>query len=61
MTNNSDRENDLETIKDILFTEARRYEASEKRMEATDAPIDRLAGRQDRTQAQLDQLGSKVD
>lgn len=59
MTNgSSDRidqfEDDLETVKQIMLTLARRAEA-------TDARIDRLAERQDRTQAQLDQLGIDVD
>ena len=54
-------ENDFEIVTDILLTVARQCEASEKRMQATDDRIDRLAQRQDRTQVQLDQLGVKVD
>lgn len=58
MTSSSSRldriENDLETVKEIMLTLARRAEA-------TDARIDRLAERQDRTQTQLDQLGVDVD
>ncbi len=65
MTNGSDRldriENDLETVKDILLTVARQYEASEKRMQATDERIDRLTQNQDRTQHQLDQLSEDVN
>ena len=60
MTNSSDRidrvENDLENVKEILFTVARRYEASEKRMEATDERLLRLAEQQERifTDAEAD-------
>ncbi len=62
MTNsNGDRNDDLENVKQILFTVARQYEASERRMSATDARIDRLVERQDRTQEQLDQLSEDVD
>ena len=62
MTNsNGDRNDDLENVKQILFTVARQYEASERRMSATDSRIDRLVENQDRTQQQLDQLGGKVD
>lgn len=62
MTNNNGaRNNDLENVKQILFTVARQYEASERRMSATDSRIDRLVENQDRTQQQLDQLGGKVD
>ncbi len=65
MTSSSDRldrvENDIENVKAIFFTVARRYEASEKRMEATDARLERLAERQDRTQQQLEQLAANAD
>lgn len=40
MTNGS---NDLETIKEILFTVARRYEAAAERMDATDERLERLS------------------
>jgi len=54
-------ENDLEAVKDILLTVARRYEVAADRREATDERIDRLVERQERTQAQLDQLREDVD
>lgn len=64
--------NDLETIKEILFTVARRYEAAAERMDATDERLERLGQRtderlerlgqkQERTQEQLDQLREDVD
>ena len=60
MTTSNDRldrfENDLETVKAILFTVARRYEVSEKRMEATDARIERLSQQQEATLHAIDQL-----
>ena len=76
MTNSNHRldrvENDLETVKEILMTVARRYEVAEQRMDATDRRIERLAQRtderierlaqkQERTQEQLDQLRVDID
>lgn len=69
MTYNSDRldriEANLETVKDILLSTARRSETADERISAlsvkTDARIDRLAAKQDRTQEQLEQLREDVD
>jgi len=47
-------ENDLETVKNIMLTLARRAEGTDQR-------IDRLVESQDRTQRQLDQLSITVD
>ncbi len=47
-------ENDLETVKDIMLTLARRAEETDER-------IDRLVDRQDLTQRQLDQLSIRTD
>ncbi len=66
MTNGS---NDLETIKEILFTVARRYEAAAERMDATDERIERLAkGTNERlersgqrTDEQIERLGQKQE
>jgi methyl-accepting chemotaxis protein len=57
----TDGSNDLETIKEILFTVARRYEAAAERMDATDERLERLGQKQERTQEQLDQLREDVD
>lgn len=57
MTNNNgngNRGDELETIKEILLTVARRAEA-------TDARLDRLAESQGRTQEQLDALREDVE
>lgn len=77
MTNSSnDRldqiEGDFETIKEVLFTVARRYEAAADRMvttderierlgQRTDERLERLAQRQERTQEQLDELREDVN
>lgn len=69
MTYNSDRldriEADLETVKDILLSTARRSETADERISAlfvkTDARIERLAAKQDRTQEQLEQLREDVN
>lgn len=69
MTYNSDRldriEANLETVKDILLSTARRSETADERISVlsvkTDARIDRLAAKQDRTQEQLEQLREDVD
>lgn len=69
MVYNSDRldriEADLETVKDILLSTARRSETADERISAlsvkTEARIDRLAEKQDRTQEQLEQLREDVD
>lgn len=63
MTNGSnDRldqiEDDLETVKEILFTVARRYETAADRMDATDERIERLA---QGTDERLERLGQKTD
>jgi chromosome segregation ATPase len=47
-------EDEFETVKQLLASAARYAESA-------NAKIDRLSDRQDRTQAQLDQLSSKVD
>ncbi len=47
-------ENELETVKNIMLTLARRAEGTDQR-------IDRLVESQDRTQRQLDQLSITVD
>lgn len=63
MTNGSnDRldqiEDDWETVKEILFTVARRYETAADRMDATDERIERLA---QGTDERLERLGQKTD
>lgn len=62
MTSSSDRldrvENDLDNVKAIFFTVARRYEASEKRMEATDERLMRLA---ETTDARINRLAEQQE